>query len=130
MQLGAGDEHIICGKTVRVNRAGPRPAVHLLSAPEAGRSQAAPPTCSAPLAGGVSRQRGGHSLIEPISLPGLGMQSAATARLSSKLSFYQLYTDSCHSLALQAKPVGMEASVFSSIYDVAVLEQQPVPLLL
>ena len=81
VQLGAGDEHIICGKTVRVNRAGPRPALHLLSASEAGRSQTTPPTCSAPLAGGVSRQRGGHSSSNPISLPGLGMQSAATPTL-------------------------------------------------
>ena len=82
-QLGAGDEHIIRGKTVRVNRAGPRPALHLPTATEPGRSQSTPPTSTVPLLGGVSRQRGGHSSLDAPSgstaLPGLGMLSIQPA---------------------------------------------------
>lgn len=65
MQLDAGEEHSIQGKTVRVNRAGPRPALHIEAAtPDPGR-QGISHASSAPMSGGVSRQRGGHSTSEP-----------------------------------------------------------------
>ncbi|KAL3141690.1 hypothetical protein ABBQ32_004377 [Trebouxia sp. C0010 RCD-2024] len=64
--LAAGEEHSIRGKTVRVNRAGPRPALHLQSSSDPGRPQQVPPS-TVPIAGGVSRQRGGFSLAEPSS---------------------------------------------------------------
>ena len=66
LQLAAGEEHSIRGKTVRVNRAGPRPALHLQTSSDPGRSQQVPPS-TVPIAGGVSRQRGGYSLAEPSS---------------------------------------------------------------
>lgn len=64
--LAAGEEHAVQGRTVRVSRAGPRPALHLTSSGplDSGR----PPVASAssvPMIGGISRQRGGHSLVEP-----------------------------------------------------------------
>jgi len=64
MQLDAGEEHCIQGKTVRVNRAGPRPALHILAATSDPGSQGISLASSAPMSGGVSRQRGGHSTTE------------------------------------------------------------------
>ena len=61
MQLAAGDEHVIEGKTVRVNRAGPRPAPHIGVTSAANRQPAQCDT-SAPLPSGISRQRGGHAV--------------------------------------------------------------------
>lgn len=76
LQLAAGEEHSIRGKTVRVNRAGPRPALHLQSTSDPARPQQVP-TSTVPIAGGVSRQRGGFSLAEPSSSgslhPSIGM---------------------------------------------------------
>ncbi|KAL0048522.1 hypothetical protein WJX82_005027 [Trebouxia sp. C0006] len=63
--LDAGEEHSIQGKTVRVNRAGPRPALHILAATSDPGSQGISLASSTPMSGGVSRQRGGHSTTEP-----------------------------------------------------------------
>ncbi|DBA89087.1 TPA: hypothetical protein ACH3X1_016264 [Trebouxia sp. C0004] len=63
--LDAGEEHAIQGKTVRVNRAGPRPALHLVAASSDPGRQGISHASSAPMSGGVSRQRGGHSTLEP-----------------------------------------------------------------
>ncbi|KAA6421924.1 MAG: RNA recognition motif-containing [Trebouxia sp. A1-2] len=63
--LDAGEEHSIRGKTVRVNRAGPRPALHLSAANSDPGRQGISHVSSAPMSGGVSRQRGGHSTSEP-----------------------------------------------------------------
>jgi hypothetical protein len=65
VQLDAGEEHAIQGKTVRVNRAGPRPALHLLAANSDPGRQGISHASSAPMSGGVSCQRGGHSTSEP-----------------------------------------------------------------
>ena len=65
VQLDAGEEHSIRGKTVRVNRAGPRPALHLSAANSDPGRQGISHVSSAPMSGGVSRQRGGHSTSEP-----------------------------------------------------------------
>lgn len=66
--LDAGEEHSIRGKTVRVNRAGPRPAVHLVSSIlDPSRQPLPAPISNGPLLGGVSRQRGGQSTSEPSS---------------------------------------------------------------
>ncbi len=67
VQLDAGEEHAIQGKTVRVNRAGPRPALHLVAANSDPGRQGISHASSAPMSGGVSRQRGGHSTSEPPS---------------------------------------------------------------
>ncbi len=65
MQLDAGEEHSIQGKTVRVNRAGPRPALHLVAVNSDPGRPGISHASSAPMSGGVSRQRGGHSMSEP-----------------------------------------------------------------
>ena len=65
MQLNAGEEHAIQGKTVRVNRAGPRPALLRLAVTSDPGRPGISHASSAPMSGGVSRQRGGHSTSEP-----------------------------------------------------------------
>lgn len=83
LQLAAGEEHAVHGRTVRVSRAGPRPALHLTSSGplDSGR----PPVASAssvPMIGGISRQRGGHSLVEP-SHNNILLQSSGVPNISS-----------------------------------------------
>lgn len=87
MQLDAGEEHCIRGKTVRVNRAGPRPALHLASAAsDSGRSQQVP-TSNVPIAGGVTRQRGGYSHAEASSSGSLHPNIGVLLSQQSELLF-------------------------------------------
>ena len=90
MQLDAGEEHAIQGKTVRVNRAGPRPALHLLAATSDPGRQGISHASSAPMSGGVSRQRGGHSTSEP-SISSNLLQTLGTLFPDPRVTLPDLY---------------------------------------